>query len=110
MEHETGHYLIGCLCALEFKRRYILEFTLELTSSNIQKTIEWNVQKYFKKHLMNIFKWKDDMMKKLIIHKIFLYKKNGISLLKKIYSCINEFPFFFQIYLFYIFLKIFFYI
>jgi hypothetical protein len=20
LEHETGHYLIGCLCALEFKR------------------------------------------------------------------------------------------
>ena len=58
---------------------------------------------------MNIFKWKDDMMKKLIIHKIFLSKKNGISLSKKIYSCINDFFPFFQIYLlfnFYIFLKI----
>ena len=21
LEHETGHYLIGCLCALEFKRQ-----------------------------------------------------------------------------------------
>ena len=22
LEHETGHYIIGCLCALEFKKRY----------------------------------------------------------------------------------------
>lgn len=24
LQHETGHYLIGCLCALEFKRRCCL--------------------------------------------------------------------------------------
>ena len=82
--------------------KYIIK--KELISSNIQKTIEQNVQKYFKKHLMNIFKWKDDMMKKLIIHKIFLSKKNGISLSKKIYSCINDFFLFFK----YIFIFLFF--
>lgn len=27
LEHETGHYLIGCLCALEFKRKAeLMEF------------------------------------------------------------------------------------
>jgi hypothetical protein len=24
LEHETGHYILGCLCALDFKVRYYL--------------------------------------------------------------------------------------
>lgn len=91
------------MCTRIQKKVFFFIKHIELISSNIQKTIEWNVQKYFKKHLMNIFKWKDDMMKKLIIHKIFLSKKNGISLSKKIYSCINDiFSFFKYIYLFFL--------
>lgn len=79
LEHETGHYLIGCLCALEFKYKYLYYIIVELINLNILKITGWNVLNYFKTHFNFIFRWRNSMMKKQIIVKMYQSKRNGMN-------------------------------
>lgn len=53
LEHERGHYLIGWICALEFKRR-VLERNL---SGLLKKTIDYEIKKIFKDTVNEYVKW-----------------------------------------------------
>ncbi|CAD8053868.1 unnamed protein product [Paramecium primaurelia] len=45
LEHETGHYLIGCLCALEFKRK---AEQMELGNTEIKQLFQTNFRTFLK--------------------------------------------------------------